>query len=305
MEFRVFVPPAAGDGAGTVPGAGGDTAAPAAATPPVPALIFLSGLTCTPANASEKAATALAAAAGAGLALVFPDTSPRGLGVAGEEEAWDLGTGAGFYLDATQAPWVSSEGGGEPTGYRMFTYVTRDLIGALNALGGCLDTTRLGVTGHSMGGHGALVAGLKRPDLFASVSALSPIAHPSACPWGVKAFGAYLGGNAGGGEGSTPSAWADWDATALVAAYAGPPRAFLIDVGTADEFLAAGQLRCADFAAAAATEAAGGVGGGSGGGVVSVELREQPGYDHSYFFIASFIADHVAHHAKVLVSGGK
>jgi len=295
MAFRVFFPPAAG------PGAGDLAAGPPPTTPGVPALLFLSGLTCTPANASEKAATALAAAAAAGLAFVFPDTSPRGLGVAGEDADWDLGTGAGFYVDATAAPWVKEEGadGQGRVGYRMFSYVTSDLLDALAALGGAIDTARLGVTGHSMGGHGALVAGLRRPDLFASISAFSPIAAPSACPWGRKAFSAYLGPD--------PAAWAAWDGAALARAYVGPPRTILVDVGDADEFLRDGQLRCGELEAAVA---AGGGGGGGGGGEgkksgLTITLRTQPGYDHSYFFIASFAADHVAHHAAVLVGGEK
>lgn len=276
MEFRVFFP---------------ESCDPS--TKPTPALIFLSGLTCTPANASEKAPTAQAAAAAAGLALVFPDTSPRGLGVPGEDEGWDLGTGAGFYVDATRAPWVT---GGAKTGYRMASYITQDLLGALESLG---IHGPLGLTGHSMGGHGALVLGLKHPSLFASISAFSPIAHPSACPWGVKAFSAYLGG--GGGSTSPPAAWAAWDATALAASYSGPHREILIDVGTDDEFLRDGQLRCGDFVAAAVAGATGG--SGSGPPPLTVHLREQTGYDHSYFFIATFAADHVAHHAKVLVGG--
>ena len=278
MEFRVFFPPAAGPGAGD----------PAATTPPtpVPALIFLSGLTCTPANASEKAATFQQAATAAGLALVFPDTSPRGLGVPGEDESWDLGTGAGFYVDATQAPWVK-KAGGRLVGYRMAFYVTKDLVSALrDGLGGAIDTKRLGITGHSMGGHGALVLGIKHPELFKSISAFSPIANPSKCPWGQKAFSSYLGPESAGD-------WAEWDATELARAYDGPRYSILVDVGDADEFLLAGQLRCEELVKATTA---------TGGAVhpLSVNLRVQPCYDHSYHFIATFAADHIAHHAAVL-----
>jgi S-formylglutathione hydrolase len=276
MEFRVFFPPIASAGGEAGP----------AAPPPVPALIFLSGLTCTPANASEKAGAARMAAA-CGLALVFPDTSPRGLGVPGEDESYDLGTGAGFYVDATQAPWVRQtvgEGGGQ-TGYRMFSYITEDLVAALAAL--ALDTDRLAITGHSMGGHGALVAALKRPDLFKSVSALSPIARPAACPWGVKAFGAYLGGDT--------SAWLAWDACALIRAYAGPARRVLVDVGGDDEFLSE-QLQCGQLVEAAA----GRVDDIRADDIVSADVRVHAGYDHSYFFIATVVDEHVKFHAAAL-----
>jgi S-formylglutathione hydrolase len=264
MEFRVFFPPAS------------SSSSPS----PVPALIYLSGLTCTPANASEKAGAARMAAA-VGLALVFPDTSPRGLGIPGEDDAYDLGTGAGFYVDATAEPWIQKNENGQVAGYRMFSYVTTDLIEALRALN--IDTARLAITGHSMGGHGALIAGLKRPDLFHSISAFSPIAAPTRCPWGVKAFSSYLG------EGDK-AAWAAWDACELIKKYTGPARAILVDVGGDDEF-AGEQLRVRDLRDAVKENE---------NSPVSVNLRTHEGYDHSYFFIATLVDDHVRFHACAL-----
>lgn len=257
MTFTVYYPPAA-----LAPGA-----------PAPPALIFLSGLTCTDLNFVEKAGAARAAAA-AGLALVAPDTSPRGDGVA-DDAAWDLGQGAGFYVDATQPPWAPH--------FSMASYIARDLLAALNALGN-IDTSRLAITGHSMGGHGALTLGLRHPDLFASVSALAPISSAPHCPWGVKALTAYLGP-----ADAAPDAWAAADGAACVASYRGPHRAILVDVGTADEFLGAGQLLPDTLIAAAA-----------GNEHVSVDVRMQEGYGHDYFFIQTHIDDHIAHAAAAL-----
>lgn len=244
------------------------------ASPNPPALIYLSGLTCTDLNVVEKAGAARSAAA-AGLALVAPDTSPRGEGVA-DDPAWDLGQGAGFYVDATQAPWLPH--------FRMASYITVDLIAALAAVG--IDTGRLSIMGHSMGGHGALTLGLRHASLFHSVSAISPIASAPHCPWGVKALTAYLGPQAESSE-----AWAAADGAACVRTYAGPSRHILVDVGTGDEFLTAGQLLPERL-----TEAAAG-----NGDNVSVEVRMGEGYDHSYFLIATIIDDHVQHAAKALV----
>jgi S-formylglutathione hydrolase len=240
---------------------------PAAERGPVPALIFLSGLTCTEDNFTVKAG-AQRFAAEHGLMLVAPDTSPRGEGVP-DDPAYDLGQGAGFYVDATQAPWSRH--------FRMYSYIADELPELLGEQLP-LRAGALGITGHSMGGHGALVLALRRPDRFRSVSALAPICQPSAVPWGVKAFTAYLGPDA--------DTWREYDACALLAErrFAGP---VLVDQGDADTFLAT-QLR--PDALVQACESA----------RQPLMLRSQPGYDHSYFFIATFIADHVAFHAAAL-----
>jgi len=236
---------------------------------PFPVLIWLSGLTCTEDNFTTKAG-AYRAAAEHGVIIVAPDTSPRGEGVA-DDPAYDLGQGAGFYVDATQAPWAEH--------FRMETYVTAELIGLVDAE---FPTTKArGISGHSMGGHGALTLALRHPHLFRSVSAFAPIASPTRCPWGEKAFAAYLGDDR--------DAWAEHDAARLIEAGvgAGCYDDILIDQGDADPFLTE-QLKPVLLTQAA--EAAG----------QAVTLRMQPGYDHSYFFMASFIADHVAFHAERL-----
>ena len=237
---------------------------------PKPTLFYLSGLTCTWANVAEKGG-AQRYAAEHGIMLVMPDTSPRGLALPGEDDDYDFGSGAGFYVNATQAPWSEH--------YRMFDYVTQELPGIVAAdLQG--DPQRAGVMGHSMGGHGALICALKRPDVFRSCSAFAPISNPVNCPWGEKAFGGYLG--------SDRAEWANWDACALVerSDFRG---AVLVDQGEADNFLDE-QLK--PQALRSAFEDAG----------RDLELRMQPGYDHSYYFIASFIGDHIAHHAHQLIS---
>jgi S-formylglutathione hydrolase len=249
MRFSIFLPPGEG---------------------PFPVLIWLSGLTCTEDNFTTKAG-AYAAAASAGLAIVAPDTSPRGEDVP-NDEAYDLGQGAGFYVNAEQAPWAQS--------FQMESYVAKELV-ALLGEAFPIDLTRIGVCGHSMGGHGALTLALRHPQTFKSVSAFSPIVAPSQVPWGRKAFTAYLGPD--------EAAWTVHDATALMTAQAanGVFDDILIDQGTADGFLAE-QLRPDLFVQAC--EAAG----------QKLTLRMQEGYDHSYFFIASFIADHVRWHAERL-----
>ena len=234
----------------------------------VPALICLAGLTCNEETFAIKAGAQRVAAA-LGLMLVTPDTSPRATGVMGADASWDFGTAAGFYLDATQAPWAHH--------WRMESYVSGELP-ALLAQHFALQAGALGVCGHSMGGHGALTLALRHPGLFRSVSALAPIAAPSHCPWGVKAFSGYLGGDR--------SLWAAHDASALVAAGARAPH-ILIDQGEADAFLAE-QLHPHLFEAAC--RAAG----------QPLTLRRHAGYDHGYFFIASFIEDHLRHHAAAL-----
>jgi S-formylglutathione hydrolase len=231
-----------------------------------PVLYWLSGLTCTEQNFITKAG-AQEHAARHGLIVVAPDTSPRGEGVA-NDPAYDLGQGAGFYLNATQAPWAAH--------YRMQDYVAEELPALVEAHFAAAPAR--GIFGHSMGGHGALVTALRHPGRYRSVSAFAPIVAPSQVPWGRKALGAYLGDD--------PAAWKAWDAVDLVQA-AQERLPLLVDQGADDEFLA-GQLRPELLQAACA--AAG----------YPLTLRMQPGYDHSYYFIASFLADHFAHHAQAL-----
>ena len=236
---------------------------------PFPVLIWLSGLTCTEDNFTTKAG-AYRAAAEHGVIIVAPDTSPRGEGVA-DDPAYDLGQGAGFYIDATEAPWAPN--------FRMESYVAGELIRLIDAE---FPTTGVrAISGHSMGGHGALTLALKYPDLFRSVSAFAPIVSPSVVPWGEKAFTAYLGDDR--------AVWDRHDAAKLMASGAGKDvyDDILIDQGDADSFLT-DQLKPELLKAAA--DAAG----------QKLTLRMQPGYDHSYFFMASFIADHIAFHAERL-----
>ena len=251
MRLAVFLPPAAEHG-------------------PVPALIFLSGLTCTEENFTVKAG-AQRFAAEHGLMLVAPDTSPRGDGVP-DDPAYDLGQGASFYLDATQAPWSQH--------FHMQRYIA-DELPALLARELPLRPNALGISGHSMGGHGALVLALRHPARFRSVSALAPICNPSAVPWGRKAFTAYLGDD--------PAAWHAHDACELLRRGHRLPGTPLIDQGDADKFLT-DHLHPDTLARVCAEQAQ------------PLTLRRHPGYDHSYFFIATFIADHIAHHARALTT---
>ena len=235
-----------------------------------PALTFLAGLTCTEENFTTKAG-AYGRAAELGLAIVAPDTSPRGEGVA-NDDAYDLGQGAGFYIDATETPWAPH--------FQMETYVTRDLPAAVRD-NFPVDASRQGVAGHSMGGHGALTLALKYLDRYRSVSAFAPIVSPSRCPWGEKAFTAYLGDDR--------SRWAAHDASALLAS-GGPVGHFddiLIDQGLADPFLES-QLKPELFEDACAMHRQ------------KLTLRRHEGYDHSYYFIQTFIGDHLAFHAERL-----
>ncbi|MEO1680789.1 MAG: S-formylglutathione hydrolase [Pseudomonadota bacterium] len=239
---------------------------PQAKAGPVPVLWYLSGLTCTHENAMVKAG-AQAHAAEAGLALVFPDTSPRGEGVA-DDDAYDLGQGAGFYVDATEEPWAPH--------FRMWSYFTEDLPAALGSAFP-VDLTRQAITGHSMGGHGALTVAASLPGRFASVSAFAPIAHPSRSDWGRKQLGAYLG--------SDEATWAHHDST-LQMREVGIDAPVLVDQGDKDQFLEL--LKPEALAEAMAARRQPGA------------FRMQPGYDHSYFFIATFMAEHVAFHAEAL-----
>lgn len=248
MTFAVFMPPQAAQG-------------------PVPFVTYLSGLTCTHANVMDKGEYRQAAAA-LGLAVVCPDTSPRGEGVA-NDEAYDLGQGAGFYVDATEAPWSPH--------FKMWSYVTEELP-ALIAANFAVDPSRQGITGHSMGGHGALTVALRHPGRFKAVSAFAPIVAPAQVPWGQKAFPAYLG--------TDPAGWRRHDAVALIEDGARLPE-ILVDQGTADSFLE-GQLK--PHLLQAACDKAG----------IALTLRLQEGYDHSYHFISTFMADHLAWHAARL-----
>lgn len=242
---------------------------PQAARHKVPALYYLAGLTCNEETFALKAG-AQRLAAQLGLALVACDTSPRGLNLPGESENWDFGLAAGFYLDATQAPWAPH--------YRMGHYVN-DELPALVERHFAVSGTRRGIFGHSMGGHGALVTALRHPQRWHSVSAFAPICNPAEVPWGKKAFGNYLGPDT--------ARWEEWDASLLMRRrpYAGT---ILVDQGEADQFLD-GQLHPQALEAAAAASGQ------------TLKLRRHAGYDHSYWFIQTFIADHLAHHAGVLL----
>ena len=254
MKFSVYLPPQALQGA------------------KVPALIYLAGLTCNEETFMTKAG-AQRLAAELGLALVAPDTSPRGANAPGEADSWDFGVGAGFYLDATQTPWEAH--------WRMESYLTRDLLPLLGKHLS-IDPERVGIFGHSMGGHGALTLALRHPGMFKSLSAFAPIAAPTQCPWGRKAFAGYLG--------KDEAEWPNHDASALMAAQktAPYPGGILIDQGLADKFLIEKQLLPEAFEAAC--EKIG----------QPLNLRRQAGYDHGYYFIQTFMADHLAHHAREL-----
>jgi S-formylglutathione hydrolase len=252
MKFSVFAPPQARSG-------------------PVPVLYYLAGLTCTEETFMIKAG-AQRVAAGLGLMLVAPDTSPRGLNLPGETDSWDFGVGAGFYVDATQAPWSKN--------YRMYSYVTKELRTLIESQFPA-DAARTGIFGHSMGGHGALTLGLRNPDIYKSISAFAPIGSPKQVPWGQKAFAGYLGPDTG--------QWSAHDATELVAGVKDAARRphLLIDQGLADQFLEK-QLQPEIFEAACRKAG------------LPLTLRRQEGYDHSYYFISTFVEDHLRHHAKIL-----
>ena len=247
MTFAVFMPPHA-------------------ASEKVPCLWYLSGLTCTHENAMNKAG-AQAWAAEHGIAVVFPDTSPRGEGIA-DDEAYDLGQGAGFYVDATEEPWAPH--------FRMYSYIV-DELQQLVTHGLPIAADRQGITGHSMGGHGALTLALANPELYRSVSAFAPIAHPTSADWGRKQLSAYLGDD--------ESLWASHDATLMIRER-GWPRDILIDQGAADQFL---DLLKPEALASALGEAR-----------IPSTFRMQEGYDHSYFFVSTFMEDHVRWHAERL-----
>ncbi|KDP86490.1 S-formylglutathione hydrolase [Cupriavidus sp. SK-3] len=237
----------------------------------LPALFYLAGLTCTEETFMIKAG-AQRVAAEHGLILVAPDTSPRDTGIAGEAQAWDFGAGAGFYLDATQAPWSQH--------WRMESYVAQELFGLVTTALPA-DPQRVGIFGHSMGGHGALVLAQRHPGRFRSVSAFAPIAAPMRCPWGEKAFTRYLG--------EDRASWEQYDASALMRRQASAPfpRGILVDQGLADKFLAE-QLYPEAFEAACAAVGQ------------PLLLRRHEGYDHGYYFISTFIENHIRHHVAQL-----
>jgi S-formylglutathione hydrolase len=252
MRFAVFLPPQAERG-------------------PVPVVWYLAGLTCTEETFLVKAG-AQRVAAELGLALVAPDTSPREVPLPGDREHWDFGVGAGFYLDATVAPWSRH--------YRMYSWVARELPGVL-AAHFPVDPLRQGICGHSMGGHGALTIALRNPGRYRSISALAPVAAPMRCPWGQKAFAGYLG--------QDRAAWRPYDASELIrslqTAAGWPP--LLVDQGLSDSFLESQLMpQCLEQACADAG--------------YPLTLRRHPGYDHGYYFVATFIEDHLRHHARTL-----
>ncbi|KAK3279878.1 hypothetical protein CYMTET_12257 [Cymbomonas tetramitiformis] len=249
MKFHVYLPPAAASGK-------------------VPVIYYLSGLTCTDENFITKSC-AQRMAAELGIALIAPDTSPRGHGVEGEADSYDFGVGAGFYVNATVDKWKN---------WRMYEYVTEELPSVLGSFD-MLDLSKSSIMGHSMGGHGALTIGLKNAGKYKSISAFSPICNPMDCPWGLKALSGYLGDD--------KESWKEYDACELLKGYSGPKLPLLVDQGTADNFLVE-QLKPENLQAACTAAE------------YPATIRMQEGYDHSYFFISTFIADHIKFHADAL-----
>ena len=253
MNFSVYLPPQA------------DSAQ-------CPVVYWLSGLTCTDENFITKAG-AQRVAAELGLILVCPDTSPRGTDIPGEHDSYDFGSGAGFYVDATEELWKNN--------YRMYSYITKELPTLVENTLPVMPDKR-SVFGHSMGGHGALVCALRNPGFYKSASAFSPICNPTKCAWGVRAFTGYLGGE-------QPDTWKQYDACELASTYSGPKLNILADQGSKDNFLAQGQLLPENLVAASA-----------GNENIALVSREQEGYDHSYYFIATFVEEHLRFHADNL-----
>jgi len=255
MNFAVYIPPS-NEQANTFP-----------------VLYYLSGLTCTEKNVIEKSGFQKYAALH-GILVVAPDTSPRGCNVDGEDESWDLGTGAGFYVDASEPKWKEH--------YRMYSYVTKELPKIIEE-NFPVQKEAKSIMGHSMGGHGAIVCALKNPGLYRSVSAFAPIANPIECQWGQKAFGAYLGAN--------KESWKEYDSTHLIGQYQGPDLKILVDQGNCDQFLKT-QLLPENLISAAYPNKK-----------IVLEYISRDGYDHSYYFISTFIEGHFKHHAKFLKGG--
>lgn len=239
----------------------------------VPVLYYLAGLTCTEDTGPQKGSF-FSSASRHSIALIFPDTSPRGAGIKGEDDDWDFGTGAGFYLNATKGEWKKN--------YRMEECVVREIPGLVEKEGLNIDGSRMSIFGHSMGGHGALSLYLRNPGLYKSSSAFAPICNPTSCPWGQKAFTSYL---------SSPTEHAQYDSTLLLPHFPKDKElAIKIDYGDADKFLKDGQLLPEKFEEAVRAEGREG----------EVEVRRREGYDHSYFFISTFASEHIDFHAKHL-----
>jgi len=238
----------------------------------LPVIYWLSGLTCDESNFVQKAG-AQRYAAEYGIIVVCPDTSPRNVNIAGEDESYDFGSGAGFYVDAITDPWRKH--------YKMFSYVTVELVEVIH-VNFSPSTEKQSIFGHSMGGHGALICALRNPGMYKSVSAFAPISNPTQCPWGEKAFTGYLG--------EDKESWKEWDATELVGKYKGPAMEIFIDQGSDDQFLKQNQLLPQNLVDAC-----------SKAGIPCI-YKEREQYDHSYFFIASFVSEHFAYHAKHLIN---
>ncbi|KAF9015559.1 esterase D [Cyathus striatus] len=256
-QFNLYLPPNAADGT------------------KVPVLVYLAGLTCTEDNGAQKGAF-LGVASSQGIALLFPDTSPRGAGIPGEDDDWDFGTGAGFYLNASKSEYSKH--------YNMLTHITLELPKVIEAAGIPIDFNRQSIFGHSMGGHGALTLYLgSKVKQYRSASAFAPISNPSKCPWGEKAFKGYLQGGVEEGK-------VQYDATEMISA-AKEPVHILVDYGTADNFYKQGQLLPENFLKAARN---------AGYDEVQVRVRSHDGYDHSYYFISTFASDHIHFHANFL-----
>ncbi|KAI7878210.1 putative esterase [Lichtheimia hyalospora FSU 10163] len=254
MKFNVFLPSVAVDEGKDVPG-----------------IYFLSGLTCTEDNFMQKSG-AIAEAAKHQVALIAPDTSPRGVEIEGDRDSWDFGVGAGFYVDATEAKWAKH--------YRMYSYIVQELPALVHEQL-AVDGSRVSIMGHSMGGHGALTIFIKNPTKYKTVSAFSPIANPINCPWGQKAFSNYLGAD--------QESWKQYDTVELIKSHMNERMNVLVDVGTADGFLE-NQLKVKTLQDVVHEL----------GRDTEWNIRLQDGYDHSYYFISSFIADHINHHVKAL-----
>ncbi|KAF9020314.1 esterase D [Hymenopellis radicata] len=255
-QFNLFVPPGASE------------------SNKAPVLVYLAGLTCTEDNGAQKGAF-FGPAAAQGIAILFPDTSPRGAGIEGEDADWDFGTGAGFYLNATNPKYAKH--------YQMYTHVTMELPSVIQSNDISVDFSRQSIFGHSMGGHGALTIYLTAEKPYKSASAFAPISNPTKCPWGEKAFAGYL-------QGGVEEAKDKYDATELISKHTNPVH-ILIDYGTGDNFYKQGQLLPENFVKAAKE---------AGHGEDQITARSQEGYDHSYFFISTFAADHINFHAGFL-----
>lgn len=265
INFSVFLPESVID-----PNADPETVVSKTSSKRVPAIVYLAGLTCNEDTFFFKGGPFRAAAAN-NVALIAPDTSPRGLNVPGEDDDWDFGSGAGFYLDATEEKWKN---------YRMKSYITKELYSlVIDSLP--INSDKISIFGHSMGGHGALTLGLTYPELFKSISAFAPIANPINVPWGIKAFTGYLGD-------SDKSKWEQYDASILMKKYNGEKRFILIDQGTDDKFLE-NNLKPESLKNISNEK-------------IDLNLRYQKGYDHSYYFISTFIEDHINFHSKHLSS---